>query len=62
MTKANADIRQYAKEKRVHLWEIAKAIGCNDGNLSRKLRTEMSEQNKNKVMNAIDRIAESHIE
>lgn len=62
MIRANTDIRQYAKEKRVHLWEIAKEIGCNDGNLSRKLRTEMSEQNKNKIMNAIDRIAESHIE
>lgn len=57
MTKANMDIRQFAKEKGVYLWEIARMYGLNDGNFSRKLRVELSESEKRAIMSIIRRIA-----
>lgn len=62
MDRANMDIRQYAQKKGVYLWEIAQAIGCNDGNLSRKLRTELPESEKKRYRNIIDNISKSHRE
>lgn len=37
----NSEVREHAKEKSVKLWQIADALGINDGNLSRKLRHEL---------------------
>lgn len=53
----NVDIRNKAKSKGVKLWEIAEAIGINDGNFSRKLRKELPEDEKAAIMTTIDRIA-----
>ena len=57
MKQANADIRQYAKERKVLLWEVAQQYGCNDGNFARKLRTELPEKEKSALRKIIDRIA-----
>ena len=38
----NKEIRDYAKAKRIKLWQIAAELGLNDGNFSRKLRFELS--------------------
>ena len=57
MRQANMDIRQYAKEKNVCLWEVARLYGCNDGNFSRKMRIEMSESDKRAIRSIIRRIA-----
>ena len=46
MKHKNNEIRTLAKERSVHLWEIAQEYGCNDGNLSRKLRHELPESEK----------------
>ena len=60
MSRANEDIRRYAKERNVYLWEVAQKVECNDGNFSRKLRKELSEAEKMTVFCAIDDIVECH--
>ncbi len=55
--KSNADIRAMAKAKGVMLWQIAEAIGINDGNFSRKLRRELSAAEKAKIMSIIDELS-----
>ena len=44
----NKDIREYAKNNDIPLWRIASKLGINDGNFSRKLRIELSEEKKTK--------------
>ena len=56
--KANQEIRAAAKEKGVKMWEIADVYGVNDGNFSRKLRYELPEIEKTKILAIIDEIAE----
>lgn len=53
----NREIRTYAKEKGVYLWEIAEALHINDGNFSRKLRKELPEAQKQEIIQIIDKIA-----
>lgn len=55
--KQNIRIREYAKEKKVYLWEIAMKIGIADANFSRKLRKELSEEETSKIINFIDQIS-----
>lgn len=55
--KTNVDIRNTAKEKGVKLWEIAEKLEINDGNLSRKLRRELSVAEKAKIMSIIDELS-----
>lgn len=54
----NQEIKSKAKEKGVKLWEIADVYGINDGNFSRKLRHELPEAEKAKILALIDEIAE----
>ena len=42
----NKDLRAYAKEKGVKLWQIAKAMGISEPTITRKLRSELPEQDK----------------
>ena len=56
----NIDIREYAKKKGVKLWEIASALHINDGNFSRKLRQELSNEIKQQIFQIIDKISESN--
>lgn len=56
----NMDIREYAKKKGVKLWEIASALHINDGNFSRKLRQELSNEIKQQIFQIIDQISESN--
>lgn len=53
----NLDIRQEAKEARVRLWQIAERIGVNDGNFSRKLRKELSVEEKTKIRAIISELS-----
>lgn len=53
----NSEIRMKAKEKNVKLWEIADRIGLTDGNFSRKLRKELSDEEREKVLLVIEQIA-----
>ena len=54
----NRAIRDAAKEYGVKLWEIAEELGINDGNLSRKLRHELPDEEQEKIIVIIARIAE----
>ena len=53
----NAAVRETAKSKGVKLWEIAERYGCNDSNFSRKLRRELPECEREKILCIIDEIA-----
>ena len=53
----NYDIKQYAKQNHVKLWQLAERLGINDGNLSRRLRREFTEDEKARVKAIIDDIA-----
>lgn len=54
----NTEIRDRAKNAGVRLWEVAAAYGLSDGNFSRKLRRELPEGEKEKVLAIIDRLAQ----
>lgn len=52
----NKEIRNEAKKKGVKMWQIAEIYGVNDGNFSRKLRHELPEGEKNKILAIIDEL------
>lgn len=54
----NKEIRSAAKNAGVRLWEVAAAYGINDGNFSRKLRQELPQEEKEKILAIIDRLAQ----
>lgn len=58
----NKEIRAAAKNAGICLWEIAEAYGINDGNFSRKLRQELSREEKEKILAIIDRLAQERQE
>ncbi len=53
----NKDVREYAKTHGVRLWQIANRLGINDGNFSRKLRVEFSDEKKAEILGIIDKLA-----
>jgi len=52
----NQEIRNTAKEKSVKLWEVAEALKIQDSAFSRKLRHELPEAEKTKILAIIDEI------
>ena len=54
----NREIREAAKSTGVHLWQVANVYGVNDGNFSRKLRKELPQEEKQKIREIIDRLAQ----
>lgn len=57
----NKDIRDYAARRRVRLWEIAMELGINDSSLSRKLRKELTPDEKEKILGIIDQLAKGAV-
>ena len=57
--KKNQKLREYAKSKDVKLWEIAVVLGIQDSALSRKLRKELSDTERDNILSIIDKVAES---
>ena len=57
MKMCNKGIREAAKKAGIHLWQVAEACGINDGNFSRKLRRELPQEEKQRILEAIDRLA-----
>jgi hypothetical protein len=55
----NQDIRDYAKQLGVKLWQVADAIGITDGQFSRKLRYELEPAEKQNIMKLISQIADT---
>ena len=50
---SNQDIRRTAAGAAVKLWQIAEALGIADCNFSRKLRRELSAEEKEKIFSII---------
>ena len=59
---ANSKIRDQAKSKNVYLWEIAIAMNVSEPTITRKLRTELSEEEASKFIHAIDEISKQKTE
>ena len=54
---ANKEIKLAAAGAGVKLWQIAEAMGIADCSLSRKLRKELSDEEKKRVMAIISELA-----
>lgn len=54
---ANREIRRAAAMYGLRLWQVAEAIGMNDSAFSRKLRRELSPEDKERVLAAIKELA-----
>ena len=57
MSNANSDIRARAKEKNVFIWQIADKLGLADSNFCKKLRKELSAEEKAKIFSIIDELS-----
>lgn len=53
----NKDIKEYARQKKVKLWQVAMAMDMQDSNFSRKLRVELSQEEKQRIKDIIDKLA-----
>ena len=60
MKKKNVDIREMAKVKGVYLWQIADKLEMDNGNFSKKLRKELSENEKRKIYDIIEIISKEN--
>lgn len=52
----NADVRERAKASGVFLYQVAAAMGISEPTMTRKLRFELSESEKKKVLDIIDNL------
>lgn len=54
----NLDIRNYAKEKNVNLWEVSERLGyAHESAFSRVLRHELTEDKKTEIRKIIDELS-----
>lgn len=53
MTNANEGIRKELRAEGVYLWEVAKALNVSEATITRKMRFELSEQDKRAFKDAI---------
>lgn len=56
--KANGEIKEYAKSKGVKLWQVAECLLIQDSALSRKLRHELPDAEKERIRGIIDRLTQ----
>jgi len=54
---ANYEIRAYAKNRGVCLWQIAKVMNVSEATITRLFRNELSESKAAEIKSIIDRIA-----
>ncbi len=55
----NLDIRKYAKDKKVNLWEVSERLGyAHETAFSRVLRHELTEDKKEEIRKIIDELSE----
>ena len=55
---ANVDIREAATRFGVKLWQIADVMGIADCNLSRKLRKELPQEEKDHIFSIIKQLSQ----
>lgn len=56
MKNVNEDIRKTASMKGVKQWQIAEQLGMSESGLCRKMRHELSNDEKVKIYEAIDQV------
>lgn len=56
--KANMDIRNELREAKITLWQLGQMMRCSEMTMIRRLRTELSEAEKNVIRKHIERIIE----
>lgn len=56
---ANQDIRELMKENRVYIWEVAQLYGCAESTFIKKLRVELSQEEKDKIIAIIDKLKQN---
>lgn len=54
----NLDIRKAIETSNFKYWQVANKLGMTDGNFSRMLRIELTKENKERVLNAINELEE----
>lgn len=57
----NKDIRNAAGGYGIRLWQVAEEIGMNESAFSRKLRKELPNEDKEKILSAIEKLAKEAI-
>lgn len=57
MTVKNQDIRNAAKKAGIKLWQIAEKLGIWDATLSKKLRKELPQEEKEKIFGIISELS-----
>lgn len=53
----NTDIRTAAKQNGVRLWEVAERLNVSEPTITRKLRRELPNEEKQRIFSLIDEIA-----
>lgn len=57
MTKANSEIRTAMQNNKIPSWAIGAEIGVHENTVLRRLRFELSEQEKQKYLSIIDKLS-----
>ena len=55
--KANLKLKEYAKKKKVFLWQLADELGVSVETLNRRTRHELPENTQKEYMKLIDKVA-----
>jgi hypothetical protein len=58
VTTRNNELKFYAANKGVRLWQVAEKFGITDATFSRKLRKEFSKEDADKFKKYVDEIAD----
>lgn len=58
---SNSDIKKAAKERGIPLWKIAEKMGIGDYALSRKMRHELPNEEKEQIIKIIDALAPQEV-
>lgn len=59
--KANAEIRRAIGAAGLRQWEVADALGILDSVLSRKLRKELKDDEKKRILSVIDDLTKAEV-
>lgn len=51
-----AEMRETIKAAGVKLWQVAKELGMNDGNFSRRLRNDFSDNETARILSIVEKI------
>lgn len=58
----NLDVRKAIETSNFKYWQVANKLGMTDGNFSRMLRIELTDESKDRVLKAINELKEEREE